>query len=205
MRRRSLVFLLWALCLTAASSPPATQAKAAARAARQASRQYVQGTVVGIGGRWSGRSRPFSLQVNNYTSPDDVARLDQALRSGGQEELLRVLSGLNAGRVSVGNNVGVRANAVIATRTAEGGTKLTVLFERNVSIYELRYGARSQDYRFGYAEVFLDGRGRGEGTFIPAAKVRMREGSTWEVEDFGAFPARLMGLRASGNVGGVAR
>jgi hypothetical protein len=166
---------------------------------------YVQGQVIGIGGNRAGVNRPFSLQVNNYTSPDDVARLDQALRSGGQEELLRVLSRLNAGRVSVGNNVGVRANAVISTPTAEGGTRLTVLFERNVGIYELRYGARSQDYRFGYAEIFLDGRGRGEGTFIPAAKVRLRDGNTWEVEDFGAFPARLLGLRTRGNVGGTAR
>jgi hypothetical protein len=197
MRRRTLGFLLCALCVAAALP--------AARAEAQSSSQYVQGTVVGIGGRWSGRSLPFSLQINDYTSPDDVARLDRALRSGGQEELLRVLSGLNAGRVSVNNNVGVRANAIIATPAAEGGTKLTVLFERNVGIYELRYGARSQDYRFGYAEIFLDGRGRGEGTFIPAAKVRLREGNTWEVEDFGAFPARLLGLRTRGNVGGTAR
>jgi hypothetical protein len=193
--------LLCALCLAAAPAP-VSQAKAA-RAARQASRQYVQGTVVGIGGRWSGRSRPFSLLVNNYTSPDDVVRLNEALRSGGQEELMRVLSRLSAGRVSIGNNVGVTANAVISTPSAEGGTKLTVLYERNVNIYELRAGARSQDYRFGYAEIFLDGRGRGEGTFIPAAKVRLRDGNTWEVEDFGEFPARLMGLRVSGRVGGA--
>jgi hypothetical protein len=202
MRSRRMVFLLWALCLIAVSAP-ASQAKGAPAAARQASRQYVQGTVVGIGGRWSGRSRPFTLLVNNYTSADDVARLNQALSGGGQEELLRAISRLNAGRVSVGNNVGVRANVVISTPTAEGGTKLSVIYERNVNIFELRAGARSQDYRFGYAEIFLDARGRGEGTFIPAAKVRLRDGNTWEVEDFGEFPARLMGLRASGSVGGA--
>ncbi len=202
MRMRRIVFLLWALCLIAASAP-ATQAKVA-RAAKQASRQYVQGTVVGIGGRAAGRSRPFSLQINSYTSPDDVVRLNEALRGGGQEELLRVLSKLNAGRVSIGNNVGVRANAIIATPGAEGGTKLTVLYERNVNIYELRAGARSQDYRFGFAEIFLDSRGRGEGTFIAAAKVKL-EGDGWVVEDFGEFPARLLGLRARGGVGGTAR
>jgi hypothetical protein len=200
MRRSWTVFLLGALCLAAASAP-ASRAKVA-RSGAQASRMYVQGTVVGIGGRWSGRSRPFSLLVNNYTSPDDVVRLNEALRAGGQEEMLRVLSKLNAGRVSIGNNVGVTANAVIATPSAEGGTKLTVLYERNVNIYELRAGARSQDYRFGFAEVFLDARGRGEGTFIAAAKVKL-EGNTWVVEDFGEFPARLMGLRASGRVGGA--
>ena len=203
MRKRKIVSMLCALCFVAAASAPVVSAKAAG-AARQASRQYVQGTMIGIGGRLSGRSRPFSLIINNYTSADDVARLNAALRSGGQQELMDVLSRLNAGRVALGNNVGVTANAVIPTRTAEGGTKLTVLYERNVNIYELRYGARSQDYRFGYAEIYLDRAGRGQGTFIPAAKVKL-EGDTWVVEDFGEFPARLMGLRARGSVGGAAR
>ena len=193
MRRRGLVFLLGALCLVAGS----------AVSALAQSRQYVQGQVVGIGGRRAGLNRPFSLTVNNYTSPDDVQQLNQALRSGGQDELLRVLSRLSAGRVSIGNNVGVTANAVIATPAAEGGTKLTVLYERNVTIYELRYGTRSADYRFGYAEIYLDARGRGQGTFIPAAKVKLEGDNNWVVEDFGEFPARLMGLRSSGRVGGV--
>ncbi|HEX8116693.1 MAG TPA: hypothetical protein VF521_05430 [Pyrinomonadaceae bacterium] len=193
MRRRTF-FLLGALCLVASS---------AVSAAAQ-SRQYVQGQVVGIGGRRAGLNQPFSLTVNNYTSPDDVQRLNEALRSGGQDELLRVLSRLNAGRIALGNNVGVTANAVIATPTADGGTKLTVLYERNVAIFELRYGTRSADYRFGYAEIYLDARGRGQGTFIPSAKVRLEGGNNWVVEDFAEFPARLMGLRSSGRVG-VAR
>ena len=197
MRRRTLGSLLCLLCVVAAAAP-ATQAKVV-----QSSRQYVQGQVIGIGGRRAGLNRPFSLLVNSYTSPDDVERLERALRDGGQDELLRVLSRLNAGRVSVGNNVGVRANAVISTPTAEGGTKLTVLYERNINIFELRYGARSQDYRFGYAEIFLDSRGRGQGTFIPAAKVKLEGDNNWVVEDFGEYPARLMGLRSTGRVGGV--
>ena len=193
MRRSGLVFLLCAVCLVA---------PAAARAQRA---QYVQGQVVGIGGRWSGLNRPFTLIVNNYTSADDIARLNEALRGGGQDALLSALTRLNAGRISIGNNVGVRANAVISTPTAEGGTKLTVLYERNVGIYEMRAGTRSADYRFGYAEIFLDNRGRGQGTFIPAAKVKLEGDNTWVVEDFGEFPARLMGLRSRGGGGAVAR
>jgi hypothetical protein len=185
---------LGALCLVAAS---------AVSAAAQ-SKQYVQGQVVGIGGRRAGLNRSFSLTINNYTSPDDVQRLNAALRTGGQDELLSVLSKLNVGRISIGNNVGVRANAVIATPTEEGGTKLTVLYERNVPIFEVRHGTRSTDYRFGFAEIYLDARGRGEGTFIPAAKVKLEGGTNWVVEDFGEFPARLMGLRSTGRVG-VAR
>jgi hypothetical protein len=180
-----------ALCLVAAS------------AASAAAQQYVQGQAVGIGSSRARLNHPFSLTINRYTSPDDVQQLNQALRSGGQDELMRVLSRLNAGRISIGNNVGVTANAVIATPTAEGGTKLTVLYERNVAIFELRYGTRSADYRFGYAEIYLDARGRGQGTFIPAAKVKLEGDNNWVVEDFGEFPARLMGLRASGSVRGA--
>lgn len=29
---------------------------------------------------------------------------------------------------------------------------------------------------------------------------RLKDGNTWDVEDFGVFPAKLMGLRSSGRV-----
>jgi hypothetical protein len=162
----------------------------------QAARQYITGTVVGVGGRFGGRSLPFRLIINHYTSPEDVQRLNAALQSGGQDELLRVLSGMNAGRIEVGGGVGVTANAIIAT-PQEVGTKLTVLYRRNINFFELRYGTRSENYRFGFAEMYLGGRGGNEGTFIPAAQIRLRDGNTWEVEDFGVFPARLLGLQTS--------
>jgi len=92
------------------------------------------------------------------------------------------------------------ANVVIAEPWGDGGTKLTGFYERNIRFYELRYGTRSQDYPIGYAEIFLDRQGQGQGTLIAAARVKLKEGNTWEVEDFGTFPARLMGLRASGQV-----
>jgi len=186
-----LVFLI--LCAVCAASPSATSY------ARQRAQRRIVGTVYGFGGRASGRSYslPFTLIVNNYSSADDAARL--ASSAGSQDELLSALGHMNAGRIAVGNNVGVTANAIFSQPTAEGGTKLTVLFERNLNLFELRYGTRSADYRFGYAEIYLDQRGRGQGTFIPAARVRVN-GNNWEVEDFGVYPARLMGLRSTGSV-----
>jgi hypothetical protein len=192
MRRRTLAILFCVLGFAAWTSP-------ALPAAAQGGRQYIDATVVGINRNYS-RSRPFRVIINSYSTEGDVRTLNDALQSGGQEEMLRTLRRMNAGRISVGNNVGVTANAIIRTPQAEGGTKIQVVFERTVNFYELRAGARSQDYRFGYAEIFLDRRGRGEGTFIPAARIRLRDGNTWEVEDFGVFPARLIGVRATGNV-----
>ena len=196
MKKKTLLSFLCSFCCVALlQTSPDAQAQSSG-----ASRQRINGTVIGIGGRFSGQSRLFSLIVNSYTAPNQVSELNDALARGRQDELLRVLSKMEAGRIQIGTGVGVIANAIIAEPWDEGGTKLTVFYERNLTFFELRYGMRSQDYPIGYAEIFLDRNGKGGGTFIPAARVRLRNGNTWEVEDFGVFPARLMGLRSSGSV-----
>jgi hypothetical protein len=156
----------------------------------------ITGTVYFIGGRTAARSLPFRLIINRLTTPEEVSQLNQALQSGGQDELLKVLSRMQAGRIEIGSGVGIPANAIIATQEGDR-TKLTVLYQRNLRFAELRYGARSTNYRFGYAELYI-GPGGNEGMLIPAAYIRLKDGNTWEVEDFGTFPARLMGLQLRG-------
>ena len=157
----------------------------------------ITGTAYFVGGRRPARSLPFRLVISRISGSDEINQLNSALQSGGQDDLLRTLSRMNSGRIEVGTGIGVRANAIILTDDGEGRTKIVVLWERTVGFGELRYGARSADYRFGYAELHV-GRGENEGMLIPAAKVRLRDSNTWEVEDFGTFPARLMGLRVRG-------
>ena len=155
----------------------------------------ITGTAYFYGRRTAALSLPFTLIINRYSTPAEISELNTALQSG-QDELLNKLSRMDVGRIQIGTGVGLPANAIIATEE-EGRTKLTVLYERNIRFAELRYGARSQDYKFGYAELYV-GRGANEGMLIPAARIRLRGGNTWEVEDFGTFPARLMGLRVRG-------
>lgn len=168
-----------------------------------AQQQYEGSNILGTayfvgGGRVGTRSRsfPFRLIINRFATPQEIDALNAALQSGGQDEVLRKLSSLDCGRIQIGNGVGQKANAIFATDN-EGRTKITVLYERYLGIGEVRFGSRSQDYRLGYAELYV-GRGANEGMFIPAAKVRLRDGNTWEVEDFGTFPARLLGLQVRG-------
>jgi hypothetical protein len=156
----------------------------------------ITGTVYFVGGRASGRSLPFRLIVNRLATPEEVKRLNVSLIEGKEDELMRTLSKMDAGRIQIGNDVGVVANAIIASQVGDR-TKLTVVYERYLRFSELRYGARSQDYKFGYAELYL-GPGAGEGMLIPAAKIRVKDGNTWEVEDFGTFPAKLLGLQVRG-------
>jgi hypothetical protein len=164
----------------------------------------ITGTVYFIGGRRAGRTLPFRLIINRTSSPEQISQLNSALQSGGQDELLKRLTRMDSGRIEIGTGVGIPANAIIVTEQGDGRTKITVLYERNLRFAELRYGARSQNYRFGYAELYV-GRGDNEGMLIPAAFIRLRDGNTWEVEDFGTFPARLMGLRVRGGNGNAVR
>ena len=157
----------------------------------------VTGTIVFFGGRVGSRSGNFRLIIRNYTSRAEVQRLNDALGSG-QEGLLNAISGMSAGQIQIGNGVGVPANVIFAEPRENGETKITVIYQRYVNFSELRYGTRSADYKFGYAELFIRRNGEGQGTLINAAKIRLRDGNTWEVEDFGIYPARLMGLRVRG-------
>jgi len=194
MKTRTLVMLVVLLLLGIAVLNPGT--KTLAQGEGLAGRT-ITGTVYFISGRRPGLSLPFTLIINRITTADEVSRLNSALQAGKQDELLRTLSRTDAGRIQIGSNVGVPANAIMVNDQGDGRIKITVLYQRNLRFAELRSGARSTDYPFGYAEMYV-GRGNNEGMLIPAARVRLRDGNTWEVEDFGTFPARLMGLRVRG-------
>jgi hypothetical protein len=200
-KKNSVMLLTMAFLLSVATFCPATNA--VAQENRYEGRT-ITGTAYFIGGRRPGRSLPFRLIINRITSPQEVTQLNSALQSGGQDELLRTLSRMDAGKIEIGTGVGIPANAIMITDEGDGRTKMTVLYERNLSFAELRYGARSQNYRFGYAELYV-GHGNNEGMLIPAAYIRLRGGNTWEVEDFGTFPARLMGLQVRGSGRGNVR
>jgi hypothetical protein len=84
----------------------------------------ITGTVYFIGGRRPARSLPFRLIVNRISTPDEVNQLNSALQSGGEEELMRRLERMDAGRIEIGTGVGVPANFIIRTDEGEGRTKL---------------------------------------------------------------------------------
>jgi len=194
MKTKRFVMLVEVLMLGIALLSPGTKVRAQGEGLAG---RTITGTVYFVSGRRPGLSLPFTLIINRITPAAEISRLNAALQEGKQDELLRSLSSLEAGRIQIGGNVGVPANAIMVTDQGDGRTKITVLYQRNLRFAELRFGARSVDYPFGYAELYV-GRGENEGMLIPAARVRLRDGNTWEVEDFGTFPARLMGLRIRG-------
>jgi hypothetical protein len=158
------------------------------------SRETYTGTMVGVGGRLGGVSRPFTLTIEGHTPDSDVSRGVAILAEGGQDALLSAVRDRRLGRFSFTGQVGRELNFVTETALPNGDRKIMVLFERWMNLYELRAGARSTDYPFSYVELIVDRSGRGQGTFIPAARIRFKDNLV-EVENFGIYPARLFGVR----------
>jgi len=187
MINRKSVLLGLMLIIVSTSATPSVRAQ-----------EKFTGTMVGVGGTMGGRARPFTLSINGYTSPADATRAIAILAEGGQDALLKEIQGKRLGSFSLGAQLGRDLNFVQETPTAGGGRRITILFERWMNLFELRYGTRSQDYPFSYIELYLDASGKGEGTFIPAARIKFDKdhGNQIEVENFGIYPARLVGVES---------
>ena len=158
-------------------------------------KEVYTGTVIGVGGPLGGVSRPFTLEIDGYTSKAEGSRAVAVLAEGGQDRLLKELEGKRRGYFSLGGQLGRDLNFVQETRTADGRRRITILFARWMNLYELRTGARTEDYPLSYVELFIDAKGKGEGTFIPAARVYFdKKNGNLDLENCGIYPARLAGV-----------
>ena len=171
----------------------------------QNGRQTYTGTVVSYGSGFNTRTttNTFTLIVNGETPESEVGRLVGILQEGGQDRLQEAIRNNDLGNFAVGGRVGRTLNAVVIDEV-EGRRRIRALFERWIRFGEIRGGYRSVDYPFGYIELFVDPKtGRGEGTLIEAAQIRWDRDKKLnqyvvEIENFGTFPAKLMGVNLRG-------
>ncbi|HTH52120.1 MAG TPA: hypothetical protein VL501_09315, partial [Pyrinomonadaceae bacterium] len=119
-----------------------------------------------------------------------------------QDDLRDALRHNEVGRFSIGGRVGLPVEAAIADNV-EGRTRIRAVLERWQGFGELWRAGRSLDYPFSYIELYIDRSGSGQGTFIAAAKIRWRNDkgqNQVEIEDFGTFPGRLLGVKMRGRI-----
>jgi hypothetical protein len=158
-------------------------------------KEVYTGTAVAIGGGFGGRSQSFTLEITGHTSDAEAQQDLQILQTHGQDALMKAIGKTKLGYIAFVGQVGRDLNFVQETDT-EDGRKITVLFERWLKMFEVRNGTRSEDYPFTYVELFINDKGKGEGSLIGAARVSTdkRHTGTLDVENFGTYPAKLMGV-----------
>jgi len=159
------------------------------------------GTVFSYGSGRNTRTRSdtFTLNITGTTSNADVDRAVAVLQEGGQDDLLKAIRSNDLGSFQVGGRLG-RDLIGVRVDQYEGKKRIRAIFERWMNFGEIRGGYRSVDYPFGYLELLIDpATGKGDGTFLEAAQIRWKRDKksnqyVVEIEDFGTFPARLMGV-----------
>jgi hypothetical protein len=188
------------LTALAAASLGLFAAVAPSEAAQNTAKEVYTGTIVWIGGTWTGQMRTatFTLSIDGYTSDKEYDELLSALKEGDQAGLLKAMSKNNDGNFAVTGYVG-RVLGIVRVREEEGKRRLFIVFQRWLRMAEVRNGYRSENYPFGVIELVINPDGKGEGTYIAAAQI------TWKtdkktghqhlnIEDFATYPARLMGV-----------
>jgi hypothetical protein len=157
-------------------------------------KEVFTGTVVGMGPGGNVVSRGFTLTIEGNTSDADARKFASILKSQGEDALLKAIAKDKKGTFVLDGQIGHDINTVRVHQNPNGRT-YTIVFERWLSFFEVRYGARSEDYPFTYIELFIDETKGMGGTLLAAAKIRFNKQNVIEIENFGIYPAQLMGVR----------
>ena len=157
-------------------------------------KEVFTGTVVGLGSGGNLVSRGFTLTIEGTTSDQDARKFASVLESKGEDALLKTISKEKKGTFALEGQIGHDLNTVRVHQNPNGRT-YTIVFERWLSFFEVRYGTRSEDYPFTYIELFVDETKGMGGTLFAAAKIRFNKQNVVEIENFGLYPAQLMGVK----------
>ncbi len=155
------------------------------------------GTVVSFSGFNENPTQFFTLELTGETPADEVKKDFQILKSKGQDGFMKAIEKCKLGYFAFEGQVGQDIKYVTETRT-ETGRKIIIVFERWIEPFELRYGSNSVDYPFTYIELFIDDNGIGAGSLISAARVKVdkKYKNMPNFENFGAYPAKLIGVHS---------
>jgi hypothetical protein len=159
-------------------------------------KEVYTGTLVNVSGRMV--TVGFTLTLTGRTSNEEAQNYLSTLASNGQEGLMKAIRKNSLGWIAATGQT--RRNLLIVREAQiQGKRRIIAAFERWQGFWELRGGYRSVDYAFSIIEIFFDEKGKGSGTFIGLAQLKLdrdkeTEEMRLELESFGSFPAKVMGV-----------
>ena len=156
----------------------------------------------GAGIRMVGAGRTFSVDIyiEKYSSDADAKVLERALLEGGSEAVFKALEDMESiGKITLTGRVGFYDLKFIRSRQTEGGRTIYALTDRPISLLEAYTSSRSMDYSFGLMQLSVKPtkkkKEKGQGTLVYAAKLKLINGNTLEIENYGVSPVQLRGVQ----------
>lgn len=151
--------------------------------------------MVGAGARAN-----VDLYVNSYTTDVEARSLAGLLVESGPDALLKALEKTKSkGKITLTGRVGFYDLKLIRSHKTESGRRIYAVGDRPVGFLEVYVSNRSRDYPFGILQLDLTtnskGKEEGSGALIYAAKVKVLDGNSIDVESYGIDAVKLMGVR----------
>ena len=140
------------------------------------------------------------IRVKEYTNNEDTARFAGALIDGGQEALTKQLEKADEiGSIRMSGHVGFYDFKLIRSRPTPSGRRIVAVCDRPLQFAEVYGGTRSSDYTLGILILDLKKNGKGQevgsGTLYYAAKVKIKNGKTIQIEHYQIDPIRLVNVK----------
>ena len=147
----------------------------------------------------AGARANVDLYINSYTSDAEAKVLAGLLLESGPDALLKALEDAKPiGKITITGRVGFYDLKLIRSHQTEGGRRIIAVGDRPMGFLELYSGNPSRDYPFGILQLDLKNDGdkeEGTGALIYAAKVKVLDAKTIDIESYGVDAVRLMGVR----------
>ena len=148
----------------------------------------------------SGARVNVDLYVRQYTSDEEARSLAGALLERGSEALLsRLEKAKSIGKITLTGRVGFYDLKLIRSHQTPEGRRIYAVGDRPVGFLEAYVNNRSRDYPFGILQLELKrnekGREEGTGALLYAAKIKVLDGKSIDVESYGIDAIRLLGVR----------
>ena len=162
---------------------------------KESKRESFAAVIVGTGGTIGGRTLNININIDQYTSDQEVQEYLTLLREEGQVALRRKLEKVEVGRISPAAAVGTELS-VARTFETEEGKVIRLVTPRPVPFLEAWRGGRSRDYTFTILELRLNQEGKGVGSIIGGAKLSFNEEGQLDIESYGNQYAKLTNVRS---------
>jgi hypothetical protein len=141
-------------------------------------------------------SVPVTITVDRKMAPDEADRFVAAFTSGGVAALRKALVGVKpTGSVRFGGGPATTTRLAIE-RATEKGRLLTIVADQPIAFVGAGQPSAKpkEGYDFAVLDFVVDAAGKGQGTFAPAAKITVKQG-TFIVEDYSSELVRLTDVR----------
>ncbi len=150
-----------------------------------------RGHVVCLDVPGSNRDARLFLNIEEFSSDEEMAELAKILKEQGQDKLLSHMWDMKSkGYVKIGTSLGYQI-AIFRKIKTENGYIIRAITDRPIQMVENMRGLRTREFPIGIIELNIGPDGKGEGSLIAAAKVFFKDDKL-KVELYGTRPCQVM-------------